>query len=198
MTLIVSLPSQALTISLRQNVFILGPTASAHESTILLKPQTHSQALAACSRLSEGLLQTNGTYFESDIKNLIQYREYLGTSLLENYWVASSSSETCQAVSVLGVHTVSCDEIFPAFCSNSAPNRISGQTDLSPQYQVQVNTGKLQVQGSVFLCYLCQFAPFNRNTVLGITSSSDSLVSHMPIPSLSVGPTPMCSVVTGL
>ena len=125
----------------------VGPTASVHQSTILLSARSNSEAVAACAQLGEGLLQTNGTYFKSDIEKIITYRELLGNPILGQYWVASSKPKVCEAVSNLGVISLPCNTKLPAFCSNSAPNKPGGQTDLSSQYQVQVNSGKFQVQG---------------------------------------------------
>ncbi|KZT39149.1 alpha/beta-hydrolase [Sistotremastrum suecicum HHB10207 ss-3] len=124
------------------------PTAGAHLSTILISARSNADAITACGKLSEGLLLSNGTYFKSDIENVLNYRVLEGDSILEQYWIASSKKGVCEAVSHLGILPLPCDLKLPAFCSSSAPNKVSGSTDLSTQWQTEVTSGKLQVTGT--------------------------------------------------
>ncbi|KAJ6526421.1 cholinesterase [Mycena capillaripes] len=128
------------------------PTAIEHDSSILLGAHTHADALSACSKLNEGLALTNGTFFHSDIAQTLAYVSLeTGASHSQKYWIGGSSSahsQLCPAVSTSGLSTAACEEKLPVLCANSAPNKISGQTDLSPTWQVQVNSGKLSVTGT--------------------------------------------------
>ncbi|KAJ7767292.1 cholinesterase [Mycena metata] len=127
-------------------------TTGEHDSSLLLGPQTHSGALTACTKLNEGLAPTNGTFFHSDIANTLAYVSLdTGASLSQKYWVGGSSSshsQSCPAVSASGLSTAACDEKLPVLCANSAPNKVSNQTDLSPTWQVKVNSGALSVTGT--------------------------------------------------
>ncbi|KAJ7767306.1 Alpha/Beta hydrolase protein [Mycena metata] len=98
------------------------------------------------------LAPTNGTFFHSDIANTLAYVSLdTGASLSQKYWVGGSSSshsQTCPVVSASGLSTAACDEKLPVLCSNSAPNKISNQTDLKPTWQVKVDSGALSVTGT--------------------------------------------------
>ncbi|KAH7929551.1 alpha/beta-hydrolase [Leucogyrophana mollusca] len=125
------------------------PAAQDHNGTILLsKPSMNTEALASCGQLYETLLPTNGTYFQSDITDLLRYLAFEGAAPSQQYWVDSSSATECQAISSEGIQTVNCDEQLPAFCSQSAPYRPNTDTDMSTQYQVQVSSGNLTVLGT--------------------------------------------------
>lgn len=132
-----------------------GHTTAAHTSTILLSSRSNSAAITACSKLSESLLLTNGTFFSSDTNHLIQFLALNGdASPTQKYWVRSTDSTSkniCTAVSTKGLSSMDCDVSLPVFCSNSAPNKISGQTDLSPEFQVQVSSGNMTFTGYDFL-----------------------------------------------
>ncbi|EIW80188.1 cholinesterase [Coniophora puteana RWD-64-598 SS2] len=129
-------------------------TAPDHNGTILLStPLTNTDALAACAQLNEPLLQTNGTYFASDMRYLLSYLGYLGnSSATQQYWVtanASNASEGCTAI--LGdviMQSVSCDETLPAFCAQSAPYRPNNETDMSPAYYVEATSGNYTFTGT--------------------------------------------------
>lgn len=134
---------------------LTGHTTANHTSTIVISSQTHDEAVSACSQLSEGLLSTNGEFFTSDIKSLMQFIELEDeVSATLSFWVnapsTSSSTKGCTTISLQGISQENCDEHLPAFCSNSAPNRISNDTDLSPQFQVQVTSGDLTFTGYIF------------------------------------------------
>lgn len=150
-----------------------GRTTAEHTSTILLSSRTNSAATTACSKLSESLLTTNGTFFSSDTKHLIQYLALNGGAApSQNYWVSSTDSTSkraCTAVSTKGLSSVDCDQSLPAFCSNSAPNKISGQTDLSPEFQVQVSSGNITFTGYVlgYPLALC-FTPRTKDVSLDL------------------------------
>ena len=124
-----------------------GPTAQDHNGTIVINmPSTNAQAVASCGQLYETLLPTNGTYFESDMNNLLRYLALDTFCPSQMYWVQSSSAE-CFAISLDGIQTVSCSESLPAFCSQSAPYRPNNRTDMSAQYQVEVSSGNITVLG---------------------------------------------------
>ncbi|KAF7303809.1 Cholinesterase [Mycena indigotica] len=123
------------------------PTVAEHESSILLSPHTHSDALAACAKLNEGLTPINGSFFTADISKLLTYASLeTGNPLSQHYWV--DGSRQCTAISVAGRSALPCATKLPTLCANSAPNKVSGQTDLSPTWQVQVNAGKLTATGT--------------------------------------------------
>ncbi|KAJ6468228.1 cholinesterase [Mycena sanguinolenta] len=129
------------------------PTTAEHNSSILLGAQTYSEALSACGKLNEALVPTNGTFFHSDIQNILAYVSLeTGASPSQKYWVGGGSitadSLSCPSVSESGLSSTSCADKLPVLCGNSAPNRISNQTDLSPTWQVQVNSGNLAVTGT--------------------------------------------------
>ncbi|KAF7375369.1 Cholinesterase [Mycena sanguinolenta] len=129
------------------------PTAAEHDSSILLGAQTYNEALSVCGRLNEALAPTNGTFFHSDIQNILAYVALgNGTSPSQKYWVGGGSTSThsqlCPSVSESGLSSTSCADKLPVLCANSAPNRISNQTDLSLTWQVQVNSGNLAVTGT--------------------------------------------------
>jgi hypothetical protein len=125
--------------------------AAEHGSLILLSPHIHTDAISACAKLNENLAPTNGTFFRSDIAKVLTYVSLeTGASHSQNYWIGGSTSvhsQLCPAVSTSGLSMAACAEKLPVLCANSAPNKISGQTDLSPTWQVQVNSGKLAVTG---------------------------------------------------
>ncbi|KAJ7675199.1 cholinesterase [Mycena rosella] len=128
-------------------------TTSEHDSSILLSARTHADAFSGCTKLGEGLAPTNNTFFGSDISKILAYVALeTGASGIQKYWVGGASSahgELCPAVSASGLSTAACASTLPVLCANSAPNKISGQTDLSPTWQVQVNSGALAVTGYV-------------------------------------------------
>ncbi|KAJ7679377.1 cholinesterase [Mycena polygramma] len=127
-------------------------TTAEHDSSILFSERTHSQAVSACAKINEGLAPTNGSSFHSDIAKTLAYVSLAnGASHSQKYWIGGSTSahsQLCPAVSTSGLSTAVCTEELPVLCANSAPNKISGQTDLSPTWQVQVNSGKLSVTGT--------------------------------------------------
>ncbi|KAJ7455127.1 cholinesterase [Mycena latifolia] len=127
-------------------------TTAEHDSSILLSARTHADAVSGCANLGEGLAPTNGTFFASDIAKVLAYVSLeTGTSKSQKYWVGGSSSahgELCPAVSTSGLSTAACASKLPALCANSAPNKVSGQTDLSPTWQVQVNSRKFAITGT--------------------------------------------------
>ncbi|KAJ7111819.1 cholinesterase [Mycena epipterygia] len=127
-------------------------TTAEHTSSILVSARSHSDALSACAKLNEDLAPTNGTFFDSDIATILDYVALeTGTSRTQKYWVGGSTSahsELCPAVSASGLSTAACAENFPALCANSAPNKVSGQTDLSSTWQVQVESGRLSITGT--------------------------------------------------
>ncbi|KAJ7082383.1 Carboxylesterase family-domain-containing protein [Mycena belliarum] len=94
-------------------------------------------AVAGCAKLGESLAPTNGTFFASDIAHILKYVALeTGASDAQNYWVASSGhGELCATVSTSGLSTARCANALPALCANSAPNKVSGQTDLSAAWQ---------------------------------------------------------------
>ncbi|CAK5266547.1 unnamed protein product [Mycena citricolor] len=123
-------------------------TTSEHDSFILLSPRTHTQASTACAQLNENLTPTNGTFFSSDVPALLSYTAYSQKkSKTQKYWVAGSSA-SCTTISPAGLQTTPCSQKLPVLCKNSAPNRISGQTDLSSTWQVNVKAGDLSVTGT--------------------------------------------------
>ncbi|KAJ7472586.1 cholinesterase [Mycena latifolia] len=127
-------------------------TTAEHDSSILLSSRTHVGAVSGCAMLGEGLALTNGTFFASDIAKILEYVCLeTGASDSQQYWVGGSSSaqgKLCPAVSTSGLATVTCASKLPALCANSAPNKVSGQTDLSPTWQVQVNSRTLAITGT--------------------------------------------------
>ncbi|KAJ7717239.1 cholinesterase [Mycena maculata] len=127
-------------------------TTAEHTSSILISSRTHSDALASCAKLGEDLTPTNGTFFESDTEKILAYVSLqTGASHTQKYWVGGSTSahsQLCPAVSTSGLSTAACAESLPALCANSAPNRVSNETDLSPTWQVEVNSGDLSVTGT--------------------------------------------------
>ncbi|KAF8999156.1 Alpha/Beta hydrolase protein [Cyathus striatus] len=66
------------------------------------KPNTNARALTSCKQLSETLLRTNGTFFESDMKSLLSYLSLETFNPLQQFWVLSNSSKSCSAISLLG------------------------------------------------------------------------------------------------
>ncbi|KAJ7500289.1 cholinesterase [Mycena galericulata] len=127
-------------------------TTAEHTSSILISSRTHTDAVSSCTKLGESLTPTNGTFFDSDIKELLAFVSLqTGASPLQKYWVGSSDSaegQLCPVATTFGLSKASCTESLPALCANSAPNRVSGQTDLSPTWQVQVESGEFSVTGT--------------------------------------------------
>ncbi|KAJ6577036.1 cholinesterase [Mycena vulgaris] len=123
-----------------------------HASSILLSARTHADAVSGCAKLGEGLVPTNGTFFRSDMAKILGYVSLeTGTSHIQKYWVGgspSAQSELCPVVSTAGLSTAACATRLPALCANSAPNKVSGETDLSPTWQVQVKSGNLSITGT--------------------------------------------------
>ncbi|KIJ63492.1 hypothetical protein HYDPIDRAFT_175891 [Hydnomerulius pinastri MD-312] len=157
------------------------PTAPDHNGTILIsKPSTNAEALASCGQLYETLLPTNGTYFESDITDLLRYLAFETFEPYQQYWVESLSSTECSAISLEGVATVSCTEQLPAFCSQSAPYRPNTDTDMSTQYQLEVPSGNITVLGTrdhlSFRFIGIPYAdPFERWTYSNVYSSAGNI-----------------------
>ncbi|KAJ7648115.1 cholinesterase [Roridomyces roridus] len=113
--------------------------------------RTHAEALASCAKIGENLTSTNGTFFKSDIQNTLAYLAFQSdASPTQKYWVGGPSTRNglCPIVSTSGISTAACTDKLPAFCANSAPNRVSNQTDLSEQWQVTVESEELSVTGT--------------------------------------------------
>ncbi|KAF7374109.1 Cholinesterase [Mycena sanguinolenta] len=127
-------------------------TTAEHESSILLSAHTHAEALVACAKLNEGLTPTNGTFFQSDIKNTLAYVALeTGASPTQKYWINGPTlthNQLCASVSTSGLSSTACTEELPVLCANSAPNKLSNQTDLSPAWQVQVTSENLSITGT--------------------------------------------------
>ncbi|KAF7313860.1 Cholinesterase [Mycena chlorophos] len=129
----------------------VGPLASEHQSSILLGAQTHANAVASCAKLNEQLAPTNGSFFSADISQLLTYVSLeTGNANSQKYWIGGSAknNEECPAVTVHGLSTASCNTKLPTLCANSAPNKVSGQTDLSATWQVQASSGKFTFTGT--------------------------------------------------
>ncbi|KAF7324697.1 Cholinesterase [Mycena kentingensis (nom. inval.)] len=123
------------------------PTVAQHPSTILLGAHTHFDAVTACAKLNEALTPTNNALFGSDIAKLLSYVSFeTGNAHSQKYWVGGS--ERCLAWSSTGLSPAPCSQKLPALCANSAPYKVSNQTDLSPTWQVQVNSGKFAITGT--------------------------------------------------
>ena len=75
--------------------------------------------------------------FPDDSKHLIEYIALDGEALVkQKFRVAMASvaqSGQCTAISESGLKEVDCEQAPPAFYSNSAPNRILAETDLSEE-----------------------------------------------------------------
>ncbi|KAK7036178.1 cholinesterase [Favolaschia claudopus] len=128
-------------------------TTAKHDSWILLSSShTHTESMTACAKLHEALAPTNGTFFHSDIIDILKYVAFeTGMSRSQRYWVSGSSSAQnalCSTISISGFSSAKCTEKLPTLCANSAPHRISNQTDLSPAWQVQVESGRLVFTGT--------------------------------------------------
>ncbi|KAJ7253556.1 cholinesterase [Mycena rebaudengoi] len=126
-------------------------TTAAHPSFLLVSARSHADALSSCAKLSESLAATNGTFFRSDIEKILAYIALdSGRSRTQKYWIGGSPSQhgQCTAISISGLITAPCTEKLPAICANSAPHRISGQTDLSSAWQIRVASQKLSFTGT--------------------------------------------------
>ena len=130
---------------------ILGPVASEHSGSILISKETNNaEAVTACQQLNENLLSTTGAHFKSDFTSLLNYLALESHSPLQLFRVASTSSHSCSAIGLGGVILpVSCDAHLPTLCSQQAPYKPNVATDLSTQFQVQVQSKKLTVLGYV-------------------------------------------------
>ncbi|KAJ7613233.1 cholinesterase [Roridomyces roridus] len=128
------------------------PTTSEHDTTILISARSHADALASCAKIGEDLTPTNGTFFKSDIQDTLAYLSFQSdASRTQRYWVGGSSTHNnglCPVVSTSGISTAACTENLPAFCANSAPNRVSNQTDLSEKWRVTVQSEDLSITGT--------------------------------------------------
>ncbi|EIW80191.1 cholinesterase [Coniophora puteana RWD-64-598 SS2] len=163
-------------------------TAPDHNGTILLStPLTNANALAACTQLNEPLLQTNGTYFASDMSYLLSYLAYLGdSSATQQYWVATNASITAGECAVIsqnaGVQSASCDETLPAFCAQSAPYEPNTETDMSSAYYVETTSGDYTFTGTrdhlsfrfIGIPYADPFERWTYSSVYGTTGASVS------------------------
>ncbi|KAJ7157555.1 cholinesterase [Mycena crocata] len=127
-------------------------TTAKHSSSILISARTHSAALTACAKLNEELAPTNGTFFGDDIVKTLAYVSLeTGAAHTQKYWIEGATwahGQLCPVVGISGLSTAACGESLPALCANSAPNKISGQTDLSPAFQVRVQSGNLSITGT--------------------------------------------------
>ncbi|KAJ7215764.1 Alpha/Beta hydrolase protein [Mycena haematopus] len=127
-------------------------TTAEHQSSILLSARTHADAFVACAKLNEDLAPTNSTFFHPDMENTLAYVALTnGASPTQKYWIGGSTSahgQLCPAVSKSGLSSTACTEKLPVFCANSAPNRFSNQTDLSPKWQIQITSGEVSVTGT--------------------------------------------------
>ncbi|KAF8999155.1 Alpha/Beta hydrolase protein [Cyathus striatus] len=161
------------------------PLAPQHDGSVMInKPGTNAQALTSCKQLSETLLLTNGTFFKSDMKSLLSFLALETFDPLQQFWVSSSSSKSCSAISLLGgVQRVNCNLRLPALCSQSAPFRPNTQTDLSPQFQLQVQSKKLTLLGTrdhlsfrfIGIPYADPFERFTYSKVFSSTASLNAL-----------------------
>jgi len=99
------------------------------------------------------LLSTASKSFQPDLKAITGYLAFdKQFSAGQPFWIASGNKTSqgllCTAYSLpLGVHQLPCKLQLPTFCSQSAPYKRSGETDLSTAYQVQVKSKKLTVVG---------------------------------------------------
>ncbi|KAJ6560950.1 cholinesterase [Mycena sp. CBHHK59/15] len=127
-------------------------TTDDHTSSILLSARTHADALSSCAVLAEGLVPANGSFFPSDMNKILAFVALEGgASHAQKYWIGGPSSahnQLCPVISMSGTSTAECTEKLPAFCANSAPNKKSGQTDLSPTWQIEVKSKDLSITGT--------------------------------------------------
>ncbi|KAG9312339.1 Alpha/Beta hydrolase protein [Chiua virens] len=159
------------------------PTAEDHNGIVLLsKSVTNSGAVASCNQLYETLLPTNGTYFQSDITDLLHYLALEANHPDQSYWVQSALSTECTAISLSGMQIVSCTEELPVFCSQSAPYRPNTDTDMSSKYQVEVPSGNNTFLGTrdhlSFRFIGIPYAdPFERWTYSNVYSSAGNITA---------------------
>lgn len=119
----------------------------------------------ACSAMNEKLLSTAGPHFQQDIKQLLSFASINKYSSSAQFWVDSSTSSECQAVSLSGrVRRVDCDRRLQPLCSQSAPYRRNTDTDLNPAFHVKVKSKQLTVTGyaSIISLPFRLTNPFNR------------------------------------
>ena len=88
---------------------------------LLLSPFSNAEAESACAGLGETLLPVNETFFQTELKPLLQYQTYLGQhGAVQLYWV-QSTNDSCETVDASGaVAAAICDYELPVLCSQSA------------------------------------------------------------------------------
>ncbi|KAF2745581.1 alpha/beta-hydrolase [Sporormia fimetaria CBS 119925] len=115
---------------------------------LLLEPSTYALASKRCAELNEQLWAPKISNFNTGLNSSLSYQAYLdhGNDL---YWISSPSfGNQCNAITNKGhLRTVSCDNVIPALCTQSAPITQAGQADTSTKYQITVESGKQNLTG---------------------------------------------------
>ncbi|KAF6751080.1 cholinesterase [Ephemerocybe angulata] len=130
-------------------------TASDHSGLILLDTHsTHSDAVKKCGELNEKLLSTAGPHFKADIERLLAYHAtQTGSTGPQRFWVNSTDSTECKAVSLTlagsaVVAKADCKTPLRPLCSQSAPYKRNTETNLNPNFHVQVKSKNLTITGT--------------------------------------------------
>lgn len=123
--------------------------APEHKGAILLKAQTHAQAVASCDALGETLLVPSGAHFSSDIRAQLAFLAFKKQFPAgQQFWV-SAAGKACRSIDALGLVLPSaCSRKLPALCSQSAPFRSTDNQDTSERFHTTVTSG-----GRAFIGY---------------------------------------------
>ncbi|KAK6504472.1 hypothetical protein TWF506_002667 [Arthrobotrys conoides] len=136
----------ALTI-LKDNDLFEHLTSRTASAILVEAAKTLSEGRLACHALSEDLWapEGQGQAFSKGLNNTLSYQQYLGKfSKNELYWIASTPSKPCRAISGSGeIKSLDCGRHYrlPTLCTHSAPVSNISTSNPAPRYQITVNTG---------------------------------------------------------
>ncbi|KAK6525513.1 hypothetical protein TWF281_010575 [Arthrobotrys megalospora] len=138
----------ALTI-LKEEDFLAQSSQRSSSAILIEHEKTFSQGQWACNSLSESLWSPNTQDFHAGVNSSLAYQVYLNKfPPLQLFWVGSPTSGPCRAISVSGVTSnIPCNRRLPTLCTHSGAWSNSTFTDNSPQYQITVPAGPMQVTG---------------------------------------------------
>ncbi|RVD88912.1 uncharacterized protein DFL_003075 [Arthrobotrys flagrans] len=138
----------ALTI-LKEEDFLAQDSPKSASAILVESYKTFAQGKSACTALSEDLWSPVSQDFYAGVNSSLAYQVYLGKySPVQLFWIKSPNQGPCKAIRVGGtIKNVACSRKLPTLCTHSGAWSNHTFTDNSPQYQVTVPAGPMQVTG---------------------------------------------------
>ncbi|KAK6356028.1 hypothetical protein TWF718_000402 [Orbilia javanica] len=138
----------ALTI-LKEEDFLAQASSKSASAILVESAKRFSDGRSACASLSEDLWSPDSQDFFAGVNSSLAYQIYLDKySPTQLFWIKSPSHGPCKAIGVDGTkQNVPCHRKLPTLCTHSGAWSNYTFTDNSPQYQVTVPAGSMQVTG---------------------------------------------------